>query len=311
MAAKPTIKGKKKAKRAKVSIKAPAPKAVRRRRLLPAAPAGRPHVARRPDEDPAVLKFLVLEPEAVEIPPPPEFEDLGELPESYGQSRVFLIARDPHWFYAYWDFARTRLDEARASARDRQLFLHIVEPGGSCIQQIAVPQDARNWFVYVGRPGIELVAELGYFDAGGQFQAIGRSAPARAPRDTPSEKLEARFVTIPMSMSFRELVDLVAGQRHEDEELADTLARLQQQGFAFPFQVGRDTPLSAEQREVLFHVFVREISRRYWIGSMQLAEHWRRQERVAGVPTGVPFAMPPGASPMGGPSWSGTMARPV
>lgn len=309
MAAKPTIvKSKKKAKRAKVSIKAPAPKAVRRRRRLPTPRSERPHVVRLPEEDPAVLKFVVLQPETVEIPPPPEFEDLGELPECYGQNRVFLIARDPHWFYAYWDISRTRLDEARAAARDRQIFLQFCELGGTCIQQIVIPPDSRNWFAYVGRPGIEIFAELGYFDAGGGFQVVGRSGNARAPRDTPSEDLEARFVTIPISLSFRELVELVAGHRAQGEELADTLSRLQQQGFPFPFQVGRDATLSAEQREVLFHQFVREISRRYWIGSMELAEHWRRQERVA---PGLSFAVSPGASPMGGPPWSGTAARPA
>jgi len=31
-----------------------------------------------------------------------KFEDLGTLPVGYGE--MFLIARDPHWLFAYWDF---------------------------------------------------------------------------------------------------------------------------------------------------------------------------------------------------------------
>src|SRR3984957_14198294 len=31
-----------------------------------------------------------------------KFEDLGPLPSGYGE--MFLIARDPHWLFTYWDF---------------------------------------------------------------------------------------------------------------------------------------------------------------------------------------------------------------
>lgn len=273
------------------------------------AVTARPHVTRRPEEDPGVLKFVVLQPEVPEMPPVPEFEDLGELPESYGTDRVFLIARDPHWFYAYWDVSRERLAEARSASREGQVFLQVCETGGACVQQIMVPGESRNWFIYAGRPGVELYAELGYFDAGGTFRAIGRSRVARAPKDEPSTDLGARFVTIPMSLSFRELLELVTGQRHEGEGLAETLARLQERGFKFPFDVGGGEGLSEEAREVLFRQFMAEFTRRYWMGSMELAERWQQTERVSGLPPGVPFGASFGASPMGGPAWSGTIPR--
>src|ERR1700759_4834423 len=31
-----------------------------------------------------------------------KFEDLGPMPTGYGE--MFLIARDPHWLFTYWDF---------------------------------------------------------------------------------------------------------------------------------------------------------------------------------------------------------------
>lgn len=312
---KPKLKAKKPVKRVKIAI-TPAAKKVkkvvrpaRRAAAKPIAVADPPHVARRPEEDPGVLKFVVMQPEIPEAPTVPEYEDLGELPESYGTDRVFLIARDPHWFYAYWDVSRERLAEARAASREGQVFLQVCEAGGACVQQIMVPGEARNWFIYAGRPGVELYAELGYFDAGGAFRSIGRSGLARAPKDVASGDLESRFVTIPISLSFRQLLDLVAGERREGEGLAETLARLQERGFEFPFDVGGAGGLSEEAREVLFRQFMAEFSRRFWVGSMELAERWQRAERVTGMPPGVPFGASFGGSPMGGPAWSGTIPR--
>lgn len=302
------VKAKRPVKRAKVAVRPAAKKKARAVRRGPAVTA-RPHVTRRPEEDPGVLKFVVMQPEMPEIPPAPEFEDLGELPESYGTNRVFLIARDPHWFYAYWDISRERLAEARAASREGQVFLQVCESGGACVQQIMVPGEARNWFIYAGRPGVELYAELGYFDASGAFRSMGRSGLARAPKDAPSDDLGARFVTIPMSLSFRELLDLVAGERHDGEELVETLARLQERGFKLPFEVGAGPGLSEEAREVLFRQFMVEFSRRYWMGSMELAERWQQAGRVSGLPPGVPFGASFGGSPMGGPAWSGTIPR--
>src|SRR4051794_14995400 len=34
----------------------------------------------------------------------PVFEDLGELPASYQEDTLFLVARDPRWVFTYWDF---------------------------------------------------------------------------------------------------------------------------------------------------------------------------------------------------------------
>lgn len=316
---KPKLKATKPIRRAKIAVRAALkkvgrPKKVVRKKKAPAEERARAipeqqHIARRPEEDPGVLKFVVMQPDIQEAPPAPEFEDLGELPESYGTDRVFLVARDPYWFYAYWDVSRERIAQGRAEARDGQVFLQVCEAGGACVQQIMVPGEARNWFIYAGRPGVELYAELGYFNGDGVFQAIGRSSGARAPKDSPSSDLSARFVTIPMTLSFQQLLELVAGERLEGEELVDTLARLQERGFEFPFDVGGAGDLSAEAREVLFRQFLAEFSRRYWVGSQELAEKWQRMEKVSGLPPGVPFGASFGGSPMGGPAWSGTIQR--
>jgi hypothetical protein len=101
----------------------------------------------------------------------------------------------------------------------------------------------------------------------------------------------------------------VGGERREGEGLAETLARLQERGFRFPFDVGRTEGLSEEAREVLFRQFMLEFTRRFWVGSLEMAQRWQEMGGVSGLPPGVPFGASFGASPMGGPAWSGTIPR--
>ncbi len=56
-----------------------------------------------PLPDPAAHKFETTREEIPAPPTAPAFEDLGELPQSYGVPTLFLVARDPHWLFAYWD----------------------------------------------------------------------------------------------------------------------------------------------------------------------------------------------------------------
>jgi hypothetical protein len=56
-----------------------------------------------PLPDPGTHKF---ESSRDHVPPPPEtpaYTDLGELPQTYGENTLFLVARDPHWLFSYWD----------------------------------------------------------------------------------------------------------------------------------------------------------------------------------------------------------------
>src|SRR4051794_347560 len=46
---------------------------------------------------------VVLEKGAVESPATHDYENLGELPRSYGGAFLFAIARDPHTLFAFWD----------------------------------------------------------------------------------------------------------------------------------------------------------------------------------------------------------------
>ena len=56
--------------------------------------------------------------EAPPAPAPSEMRDAAwyppELPENYGQDRLTLMVRDPHWLFCYWELSETRVAAARA-----------------------------------------------------------------------------------------------------------------------------------------------------------------------------------------------------
>jgi hypothetical protein len=215
---------------------------------------------------------------ASQTPPPvashelPAYEFIGYLPESYGTKKLFLVARDPHILFAYWDLNQVQYQEAVRVAHEGKVFLEIYVPGEGRVHQIHVWDTHKNWYVQVNRPDTNFVAQLGYYRSDGGFEVLSRSAEVRTPRDTLSPNLDARFVTIPFQVSFRELFDMVASQSQPGEELADTLARLQRSDYELPFQarVPRDLTV-AESDELLEYLGDEEVRRRM-VGSFEITE---------------------------------------
>jgi hypothetical protein len=202
----------------------------------------------------------------------PAYEFLGYLPESYGTKKLFLVPRDPHILFAYWDLSPVQYQEAARAAHDGKVFLEVYVPGEGRVQQIHIWDTHRNWYLQVSRPDTSFVAQLGYYRGDGSFEVLARSSEVRTPRDTLSPHTDARFVTVPFSVSFKELFDIIAGQSQPGEELVETLARLQRTDFELPFQarIPRDlTPKEAD--ELLEHVGDEEVRKRM-VGSFEITE---------------------------------------
>ena len=88
----------------------------------------------------------------------PEFENLGELPPRYNQ--MFLIARDPHWLFTYWDFDYTQFPA------ERQLALQVF-CDGTLEATIDINELARNWYIPVQRADASYRVVFGYRDRAG------------------------------------------------------------------------------------------------------------------------------------------------
>jgi hypothetical protein len=202
----------------------------------------------------------------------PAYEFIGYLPESYGTKKLFLVARDPHILFAYWDLNQVQYQEAARAAHDGKVFLEVYVPGEGRVQQIHIWDCHKNWYLQVNRPDTNFVAQLGYYRGDGTFEVLARSAEVRTPRDTLSPNTDARFVTIPFHVSFRELFDMIAAQAQPGEELAETLARLQRSDFELPFQARVPRDLTEKESEELLDYLGDEEVRRRMVGSFEITE---------------------------------------
>jgi hypothetical protein len=228
-------------------------------------------------------------------------EHLGELPDAYGTGRLFLTARDPHWLYAYWDLNWQQMADYRGQASDGRLLLRVYEKNhGDPIQVLTLGHDSRNWYIPVNKAATTYSAELGFWRHDGQFHVINRSHEATTPPDAVSADTTARFVTIPIDISFRQLFEIIRGHMRSGEALADALHRLQLAGFRFPFKLGLELgPWTADQTAELERIFGGDLFRRIQMGSFEITE-WLRRRMLEELSSG----MSSGFSPSGA-SWSG------
>jgi hypothetical protein len=269
---------------------APAPKPIA---------AGDDNGATQPSTELSAHKFDVSP-----APPPPSQvfheEHLGELPDSYGTGRLFLTARDPHWLYAYWDLSWQQMADSRGQASDGRLLLRVFEKNhGDPIQVLTLGHDSRNWYIPVNKAATTYHAELGYWRHDGQFHVVSHSREATTPPDAVSADTTARFVTIPIDITFRDLFAIIRGHMRDGEALADALHRLQLAGFRFPFKLGLDLgPWTAEQSSELERILGGDLFRRIQMGSFEISE-WLRRRMQEELSSGMFSAFSPSGS-----SWS-------
>lgn len=149
---------------------------------------------------------------AQELAPPPQQppapRDTGrprepQLPATYGADRLVLLARDPHWLYAYWEISATRQEEFRATfgheawqASRPVLRLYDVTPGEQAPDylEIAVQEGADNWHIHVGRPDHAFRAEFGRRLPDGRFVPLLVSNVATTPRASLSERTDEEWM---------------------------------------------------------------------------------------------------------------------
>lgn len=233
-------------------------------------------------------------------------EERGELPESYGTSKLWLTARDPQWLYAHWDLTAAQQHEYNAESDDEHLVIRVFEKeilGEPLVTQHVHPE-SKNWFVHVGRGGTKFVAQLGYFDRKERWQTIAISAATVTPPDSLSDDTSADFATLPVDVPFDQLVEMVKTVVSEHVPLMEALAQLREEGFtnlptadtfappraelearpkktkASPAQTAGPAPApiwTPAQAKALAEVITMDEVRRVWIGSLEITELVRRQ----------------------------------
>jgi hypothetical protein len=136
---------------------------------------------------------------------PPSFA--AALPSGYDDNRFILLARDPHWLYAYWDFSTEELRATLTQLGSPEVrpILRIFDvtyidfDGTNAWNQVDIELTpfATNWYIPVPRPDASYCAEVGYQSPDGRFAALGRSNVATTPRNGISPESTIRWITPP------------------------------------------------------------------------------------------------------------------
>ncbi|WP_315790365.1 DUF4912 domain-containing protein [Fischerella sp. JS2] len=145
-------------------------------------------------------------------------EEIGDLPDGYGESRIVLMPRDPQWAYAYWDVPNEHKEELRRQG-GQQLALRIYDvtdisleyQSPHSIQEYPCDELAREWYLPVPVSDRDYVIDIGYRCPDGRWLVLARSAPVHVPPVYPSDWIEDVFITVNFeedlrSKTFYELV---------------------------------------------------------------------------------------------------------
>ena len=130
-------------------------------------------------------------------------QDLGELPDGYGESRIMLMPRDPQWAYAYWDVPNDHKEELRRQG-GQQLAIRIYDvtdvdlnhQAPHSVQEYLCDEMAREWYLPIPVSDRDYVADIGYRCGDGRWLVLARSATVSIPPVYPSDWIEDAFITV-------------------------------------------------------------------------------------------------------------------
>lgn len=205
-----------------------------------------------------------------------DFENLGELPRSYGDDSIFLIAQEPHWLFCYWDLDISNHPGGAAHLR-------YTRASGEREGEIEVPFETRNWYIPVSHADSEYYVEIGFY-RGDQWKSIARSVTVKTPPEGMSQSDDFAFATVPFHLSFQRLVDNLENAFQGGEDLVEAVARMQKRGDFSAFGVPDSGDLSTLNPLALLAAvagpeFLAELSSSS-LGSEEL--HSRVQAHLAG-----------------------------
>lgn len=120
------------------------------------------------------------------------------LPWSYGETRLVLMTRDPYWLFAYWELTAEAHRAAAASVGPEAWFaarpvLRVYDVTSGAHYDVDVDEDARNFYLNVGRPDRSWYVEIGRLTPDGRFVMLARSNTVHTPRDGPSGVVDSRW----------------------------------------------------------------------------------------------------------------------
>lgn len=187
---------------------------------------------------------VVPEQRAAETSPGRDYENLGELPRSYGGAFLFAIARDPHTVFVYWDIDWPAVFGDTPPV-DRKVHLRALWHEGIEESAAAVEPMAGSHLLSVAQARSCYRIELGYYAPENIWNSVALSAAVMTPPDDVAEDGPVDVATIPLHLSFQRIVDTFRTSKYDGDALAQILGRLQQQADS------SDAALPESERELL------------------------------------------------------------
>ncbi|MEM9135813.1 MAG: DUF4912 domain-containing protein, partial [Cyanobacteria bacterium P01_F01_bin.42] len=137
-------------------------------------------------------------------------EELPELPEGYGESRIVLMPRDPQWAFVYWDVPNEHKHELRRQG-GQQIALRLCDAtdidlnsqAPHSIQEYPCDELAREWYLPIPVSDRDYAIEIGYRCGDGRWLMLCRSDIVRIPPVYPSDWIEDIFMTVDWNQDLR------------------------------------------------------------------------------------------------------------
>lgn len=113
-----------------------------------------------------------------------------ELPKGYGETRIFLLPRDPWWAFTYWEVTEQTKKQYEKEFQTGQLTLRLYDVTGiefdgtnaHKIHDIAINPLADNWYINVPEVNRSWCVDYGVKMPDGSFVSIARSNVVHMPR---------------------------------------------------------------------------------------------------------------------------------
>ena len=189
-------------------------------------------------------------------------DDLGdavELPRAFGAPILFAIARDPQTIFIYWNIDWPTIF-AQAMPVDRQVHLRVYTVDGTQETSAAVEPMAGNSYLPVSQPRGVYRVEIGYYQPEDVWNSVAVSDEITMPPDNVTADAEVDIATIPLHLSFQQLLDLF--RVSNGAALAEIISQFQKRA------------LNEEERELL-NAEERKILRGMDLSLLSTAVAWR------------------------------------
>jgi hypothetical protein len=173
-----------------------------------------------------------------------DYENLGELPRSYGGAFLFALARDPRTLFVYWDIDWPAVFGDTPPV-DRKVHLRVLWHEGIEESTVAIEPLAGSHLLSVMRARSSYRVEIGYYAPENVWNSVAISAAVITPPEDVAENGPVDVATIPMHLSFQRIVDTFRGSKYDGDALAQILGRLQHHADR------SDAALPENERELL------------------------------------------------------------